>query len=410
MDIKKELYIEAPAHESIYALGQSYVHKEKNIIIESIRHEAINTRVREIGGMGYYSPRIYERISYDNGKTWSVNGKTYQEDLSNMNGEHRYTCDYFLDPDNNKLLRFWATFDFIESKLHKETFSDEGTYSKTFRIFYQVSGDNGETWGKKQQVIHSGKEFDPVHWGPGLYYGENGGMTANPPVLKLRDGTILHTITVNLRDGKLYQSGFIRGKWKKDFSGLDWEFSDYISLPPEKSSQGACEIVPQLLDDGRIFVSIRACGDRVNKTFPSLKYWVISDDGGKTFSKPKVLNYEDGAPVWSPSSYQSIIRHSKNGKYYWIGNILDEPSYNSTPRFPLNIAELIPEQGVILRDTVILIDTKPDDFNEWRRYTNFGIYEDRNTNDIILIMPEQAKYSRDDFTSDCYKYRITNIN
>ena len=406
MKISKELYIEAPSHESVYALGQSYAHPEKNILIESIRHEAINTKVNEIGGMGYYSPLIYERISNDNGETWINNGSPYRENLDDMHGTHQYCWSYFLDPDNGRLIRFCTAFDFEPKNLHKENFSDEGTYSKTFRIFYQVSADNGKTWRQQQQLIYTGDKYNSVHWGPGLYYGKNGGMLANPPVIKLNDGTVLHSITINLRDGNCYQSGFARGKWKKDLSGLDWEFSEYISLPSDKSSQGACEIAPLLMDDGRILVSIRACGDRINKAFPSLKYWVISDDGGKTFSEPEVLTYEDGLPVWSPSAYHSIIKSSKNGKFYWIGNILDEPSYNSNPRYPLNIAEIIPDKGMLLRDSVKIIDTKPDEFKEWRRYSNFGVYEERNTKDIILTMPEQAKISSEDFTADCYKYRI----
>ena len=79
--------------------------------------------------------------------------------------------------------------------------------------------------------------------------------------------------------------------------------------------------MPVLLDDGRIFVSLRCCGDRENKTFPSLKYWVTSEDGGHTFSAPQPLSYEDGSKVWSPSSYAGIIRSSLERKYYWIGNI-----------------------------------------------------------------------------------------
>jgi len=47
------------------------------------------------------------------------------------------------------------------------------------------------------------------------------------------------------------------------------------------------------------------------------------------------------------------------------------------------------------------------DADEWRRYTDFGFYEDRVTRDIVLTRPEQPKISKKDFTSDCYRYRIT---
>ena len=62
---------------------------------------------------------------------------------------------------------------------------------------------------------------------------------------------------------------------------------------------------------------------------------------------------------------------------------------------------------MLVKSSVAVIDTKPDDFpDEWRRYTNFGFYEDRVTKEIVLTLPEQPRISKQDFTSDCYRYRI----
>lgn len=198
----------------------------------------------------------------------------------------------------------------------------------------------------------------------------------------------------------------MRGTWLANEKKYQWEFGEYVKLNENQSSQGACEPAAVQLPDGNILISLRACGDRDNKIFPSLKYQVISEDGGKTFSTPEVLKYDDGTTVWSPSSYHNIIKHS-TGRYFWIGNILDEPAYSSEPRYPLNIAEYNPEKLCIIKNSVFEIDTKPDNFKEWRRYTNFGCYEDRKTKEIVLTLPEQAKISKKDFTSDCYIYKIT---
>jgi len=59
----------------------------------------------------------------------------------------------------------------------------------------------------------------------------------------------------------------------------------------------------------------------------------------------------------------------------------------------------------IIKNTVTLIDTNHNNV-EHRRYTNFGLYEDRITNEIVLILPEMPKIDWQDLTSDCYRYRI----
>jgi hypothetical protein len=401
--IKKELYLKAPQGESVYAGGQYYTSEKGLTIIESVRHEKKNTTAI---GNAYYSPMIYERISKDNGLHWYIVDE-YCKPPDKIEGVHEFSKEYFLDLKNNILIRLWLECEFNVAKNHEESFSDAGCVSRTLLMYYQTSRDEGRSWDRKKQIICQGGEYDHIHWGPGLRHGENGGMSSGTSIIQLKDGTILLPATMNLWDGKRYQSCLLRGTWNTVQAVYEWDFSDYISLDLNQSTQGACEIAPALMPDGTMFVSIRACGDRENKTFPSMKYWVVSKDGGKTFSKPEILKYEDGKTVWSPSSYHRIIRSTVNKQYYWIGNILDAPTYGAYPRYPLCIAEFDPHNYCLIRKTVTLIDTKPSDFpDEWRRYTNFGLYEDRQTKEIVLTLPEQPKISKKDFTSDCYIYRI----
>jgi len=405
--IDKQLHIKAPRDGvAVYAGGQAYAAATGARLVEAVRLEEWNT----LGiGMCTYSPEIYRRISEDNGRTWRVQAPKYTEDLASMAGEHMYPPMHWLDPSNGLLLSFHITFDFDPDVIHAESFRDAGTYSRTFRIFYATSRDGGRSWAAPRQVIARGEQYDAVHWGPGLHYRQNGGMPGVGPCVKLEDGTVLLPIVVNLWDGKRYQSGLLRGRWESDCSGLEWEFSDYISLGLDKSTQGVCEPAIALLDDGRLFMTLRSCGDIENKTFPSLKFWVASRDGGKTFTEPRPLTYEDGSPVSSPSSYAAILRSSRNGRHYWIANILDEPTFSAAPRYPLCIAELLPGQGALVRDSVTVIDTQPEDWpaaERDRRYTNFGFYEDRETGEFLLTLPEQPRTSWADFTADCYRYRI----
>ena len=407
MRITKELYLPAPySGVAVYASGQCYTTGDGLGLIESIRHESA-CRDRTRPHIPFPSRAIYRRLSEDNGRTWRTIGDVYEEDPYDLGGLHLFTPEHFQDPDNGRLISFYLTRRIDPSK-RREEFSDEGINNRYQRPYYQISADGGRTWDMGRPLIHGGEPYDDVHWGPGLHYGRNGGGGGLGAFKKLEDGTLLSPFTVNLEDGKRYQSVFLRGRWLHDGSDLTWEFSDTISVSADRSSQGCCEPVPTLLDDGRIFVSLRCCGDRENQTFPSLKYWVMSDDGARTFSEPQPLTYEDKTPVWSPSSYAGIIRSSADRRTYWVGNILDEPTYGAYPRHPLCIAELIPEQGVLVRSSVIIIDTRPDDFPEEnrRRYTNFGLYEDRATREIVLTLPEQPKVDWQDFTADCYRYRI----
>lgn len=407
MKVKKELYLPAPYQGvAVYAQGQCYTSNAGLELIENIRYESA---CRDVPGphILFPSKEIYSRISEDNGKNWKIQGDIYREDPVDMEGLHYFVPSYYRDPDNGFLISLYLTRRINPDKL-KEDFSDEGINNIYQQMFYQISRDKGRTWSKEKVLVHKGNEYDEVHWGPGLYYGKNGGI-AGGGSFKLSDGTVIAPLFVNLEDGKRNQSGLLLGRWKEDLSDIEWEFSDYITVPLNKTSQGCVEPMPALLDNDRIFISLRCCGDRENKTFPSLKFWVISEDGGRTFSEPQPLTYEDGSMVWSPSSYAGILRSSVNKRYYWFGNILDKPTYSSAPRYPLCIAELIPEKGVLIKDSVTVIDTKPEDFPEEnkRRYTNFGFYEDRETKEIILTLPEQPKVDWKDFTSDCYRYRIS---
>jgi hypothetical protein len=406
MEINKEKYLEAPrAGVSVYANGQAYTRATGGELLETVALEARHTGPRPFSMMSYYRPEIYTRRSPDNGKTWAIQGESIRQEMNHIEGERIYDPHFYRDPENGRLVKFFMR-NLIKAELaHTESFSDAGTDGRTRRLFYQVSSDGGQSWGKVRQVICFGAEYDATHWGPKLYYLKNGGLYGVGPTLKRSDGVVLQSIVVQLFDGTCYQSGFIHGRWTRDLEQLEWMFSDYIHVPLNQSSQGACEPAPALLDDGRIFVSLRCCGDRTNKTFPSLKFWVLSSDGGQTFTTPQPLTYEDGAPVWSPSSFAAIIRSSVNKRFYWIGNILDQPTYDSSPRFPLCIAELIPEEGKLIRAGVTVIDTNHEGIAR-RRYTNFGLYEDRMTREFVLTLPEQPRTSWEDFTADCVRYRI----
>ena len=132
-----------------------------------------------------------------------------------------------------------------------------------------------------------------------------------------------------------------------------------------------------------------------------------------TWSEPEPLVYDDGSTVWTPASCSRFFPSSKTGKTYWIANILPGPVHFQIPRYPLTIAEFDTDRLCVLRDTVQVIQDLPKGAPKSRRYTNFQVYEERGTGDLILCMPEQPKKGEleeitraEDMESDCIEFRV----
>ena len=132
-----------------------------------------------------------------------------------------------------------------------------------------------------------------------------------------------------------------------------------------------------------------------------------------TWSEPAPAVYDDGTTVWTPSSPHLFFVSSVNGKTYVLANFLPGPVYGQTPRYPLSIAEFDTERACVLRDTIEVIQDLPEGAPESRRYTNFSMYEDRETGELVLQMPEQPKKMGfeemtrpEDFESDNIQWRV----
>lgn len=400
-EITKKLFLQAPDHEAVYVFS---FYAANGILLQTVRHEMKKPENSYEGGMSYYSHSIYYRASTDNGKIWKIVDE-YHEDPFNFIGEHNYGKSFMYDKTNRILIASWTQFTYNPDFLHKETYSDAGTYTYTFRVFYQLSIDNGKSWNTPKQLIASDNQFGEKNWGPGLFYGKSGADGDISRGLEY-NGTIYMPLTANLHDGNRFQTAVVRGTWDINKKDYNWHFGEYLTLTSQQSTQGACESQLLRLGNGSFLIIMRAAGDRENKTFPTYKYIAWSKDNCNTFSPPQILEYEDGSPLWSPSSYCAIIRSGVNNKYYLITNILDNPTFDSYPRDPLCIAEIIPEKGIVLKSTIQIIDTNKEPKVERRRYTNFGIYEDELSKEIVLTLPEQPKFSWADMTADCYEYRI----
>ena len=128
-----------------------------------------------------------------------------------------------------------------------------------------------------------------------------------------------------------------------------------------------------------------------------------------TLSDPAELKYDDGSEFYSPASFQRMIRSSETGKLYWIGNITADPPSGGTPRYPLVIAE-VDESGAtpsLKKNTVTVIDDKQPGQPDSIQFSNFTVFEDRETHAFDLYMTLVGENSGNLFTADNYKYVVT---
>ncbi len=371
----------------------SYASREKDILIQKILLD---------------KERVIRR-SEDNGKTWKVVEKWQSEEPL---GDNLVLCrdlsQFFLDPDNGRLLRTLATRHVIPGVVEHDFANSPGW--RTLRNYIQVSPDEGLTWSEPEQVIVKGKEYDEKHWASWITYGRNAAVIhANSHIIKTAEGALLAPFEgmrlfengdiVNPRadwatrnpDGAIDTlSGCFIGHWREEGRGLDWSEGETVSLPWKYSCDGAEEPSVDYLPDGRLFMVLRArTYPHTGQELPSLHYYSLSLDHGKTWSEPAPLLYEDDSYPYSPATFAAVFRSSKNNRFYMITNLAEEPCINCWPRNKIYIAEINPENCRIIKNSVTLIDEEEHDPQSPSsgRMSNFQWYEDRHTRDIVLYVP-----------------------
>ena len=135
----------------------------------------------------------------------------------------------------------------------------------------------------------------------------------------------------------------------------------------------------------------------------------VSKDGGLTWEDITDLRFDTGGQFYSPGAMARTIRSSRTGKLYCFLNISDLPVDGNNPRYPLYVAEIDEENLCLKRDTLTIIDDRdPEKDSEYLQLSNFGLFEDRETQRVELAMTRLgAEGSGDDlWTADTYKYII----
>ncbi len=358
--------------------------------------------------------------SEDGGRSWQAKPWPRTTDESENGSSHNYLQFIMTDQRNDLCLLF------ILRRWVKSPQTATLDIKKYSRQLYRISHDGGQTWGDERIMIQGGPEFNQTHYMRNIRFGCNAGFISNAP-LQLRDGNLLlpfHIWPWNEREQKAdpnqKTSGVVTAHWQGTCSDIDWDMSEYLSITEESGCLS--EITLAERDDGSILGIMRA-----SPPDSPGKFYCISHDRGQTWSQLQRLSFDNGDLLYSPSSISRLIRSSRNGKLYWIGNILPpkEDNYLNLPsnrhRFILEIAEVDEINCTIRKQTVTTIDESTDPDNP-KEYSNAWVYEDRDTGNFILTMCQACALpfshhsvpnshhgpfmTKETFTSDSYKYEI----
>jgi hypothetical protein len=242
--------------------------------------------------------------------------------------------------------------------------------------------------------------------------------------LRISDGIILVPCQISPLDsdkkyvnpggGYTYHNAAVmRAQWNAG-GGLDWELSEMVVADPELTTRGLLEPTLANLADGRILMIMRGCNVIMTSRNPDKtarkdglagrKWCSISEDGGRTWCRAVPWTFTDGSDFYSPGACSQLLHHS-SGKIYWFGNISPNNTYGNIPRYPLVAGEVEAVSGKLIKASVQIIDDRQPGEREDMTLSNFHAREDRNTGEIVLLMP-RLRALRPDMHADLLEYRF----
>ncbi len=354
----------------------------------------------------------YVRRSTDNGRSWSEPELWPTKFESSGGVGRRHPRGGYLDPRTGRYMNVWT-----EGILPND---DPMEGMRHWTLFYSVSRDGGRSTTVREQIVQDDPEFDVTHPLPNVTVGKNcvmiGDMTCRP--MTLDDGTILLPVqsTPTGPDGDYYNPGggytytdalVLHGRWKSD-GRLAWRASERVTGDPSRTTRGLIEPTLGILTDRRILMVMRG-SNQGRPTLPGYKWFSISKDGGSTWSKALPWTFADGQAFFSPSACSQLVRHS-SGELLWVGNISSQNPNGNSPRYPLVIAKVDQNTGLLLRDTLVVLDDRRRDESHLLNLSNFYVREDHGNGDLLLHMTRffaaQPKTGRRDWKADALLYRI----
>jgi hypothetical protein len=418
--VRKEVYVASPQPGTAPLIRMHYI--GQGLCREEIRsfQQSSDWLVSSI-----------KRVSKDNGRTWTEwesipVSKRAQGNFTMSGGGDQFGTGPF-DPVSDRLIKpvFQRIFETNPQSALKEIWNGERHFWD--HGFYQLSSDNGKSWGEIRQLKYEpGPDFDPSDWGKREYLVSNEMYIGNAIVLKNGSVAICSNSQVpftdvedekypvvfpnNKRAGYVTGAICFIGTWNRHRSDYDWEKSGQVFIPRRVSSRGLMEIDISELNNGNLLLIMRGSNAKLDaEESPGRKWYSVSSDGGHTWSQIQDMKYDTGESFFSPSSYHKTIRSSKTGKLYWIGNITEIPPMANSPRYPLQIVEVDEDMPSFKKNTLTVIDDcDPEKDSEYLQLSNFSILENRETGNLELYLTRLGENGGKEnlFTANSYRYTL----
>jgi|WetSurMetagenome_2_1015567.scaffolds.fasta_scaffold19590_2 hypothetical protein len=419
--VKKEVHAASPEPRVGISLSMCYIGN-------SLKREEIQAVIRSSDWVE--KPR--KRTSSDNGRTWSeweiidekakIQGDYTMEGGANQGGTGPYdpVSRMLVKPVFQRIIKGKPQLAMSEIWKGNRLFCDHG--------FYQLSGDDGLTWGEAFQLKYEqGPDFNSKNWADEKYYRTNEMYIGNAIVLK--NGCVIITATIpvpfmdeedknmpsifpnNYREGCVGGAVCFVARWNEPHKNYDWKVSKPVFVPRRISTRGLDELHISELVNGKLLMIIRGSNTGLDPVkCPGRKWFSVSEDEGLTWSEVKDIRYDSGEQFYSPAAMSSTIRSSENGKLYWIGNICDAPADGNSPRYPLQIVEIDEEKICFRKETLTIIDDRdPAHDSESLQLSNFSTLENRETKQVEIYLLRLGEHGggADIWTADAYKYTLT---
>lgn len=377
------------------------------------------------------------RFSYDNGKTWTewvreplparepVGNDEIDENLGYQNAQHVY------NPVVGHFVSLQCQFIYIDGYAATEAHYWAG-YTRPMHSFLMIEDADGTAHERVLVKYEAGADYSRETYRTTDYLTTN--ISRGSDLIVLENGDILFNLCIpvnvacemaglNLQDvfpttgglGHAWALLVARGVWNTVTKQYDITYSNPVIIDDTLSTRGLSEPMFAELSGGRILCIFRTSTDKVSgwtyrldPNAPACKYYVISEDGGKTFSEPKPWCYEDGEIVYSPASICQLVNSEVSGKLFWIGNACSKEEVNGAyPRFPLYMIEINPETGLAIRNSRVLIDTRRTGESDKVQLSNFCILEDREAGTLEIYLSKLGQFTgKPTYECETWKYTV----
>lgn len=393
--IKMELYLPAPGEDAAQWIQVSYLD-------DGLTRKEVHTT--SSASDAYLNWQ--ERTSDNNGKTWSNFKVLEQVTLQLPEGgmvtlPGRYTYDPILDIMYQvSMRRLWPGSDMytFDWQTGAHTYNDhafilENGHAKEFKYEPGPNFDPNNPFDSTYGVTNRS------YLGQDVRIDKNG--TAYFPMICYKSGE------ENVAD----KGGLVL--MRRESSTGEWLASNRLFISPNISSRGLQEPDVTILKNGNLLIVCRGSNvkGKAHTVYPDSlegrKWYSVSTDGGRTLSPINEFRYDDGSRFYSPSSIHRFIRSSKNGRLYWIANIVPHVPDGNRPRYPLYIAEIEEEIPAVRKNSLVVIEDRSKYEYEKIQFSNFSTLENRETLDIEVYITKIGSHADHPRQGPVYKYLFT---